>query len=159
MIKGSVIMYYYMDDICFCFRKTDEAEARQSITSLQNTFELKGLGELRWFLGIHVVRNRRNQNLLLSQKAYIEEVAHRFGLAGNFPKAPKTPLSMKQLNPSTNSPSTSFRTLYQKKIGSVLYAAIQTRPNIAFAASRLSRFNYRCDEIHMNILNDLIRYL
>jgi hypothetical protein len=66
---------------------------------------------------------------------------------------------MKQLNPSTNSPSTSFRTLYQKKIGSVLYAAIQTRPDIAFAAFRLSRFNYCCDEIHMAILDDLIRYL
>jgi hypothetical protein len=30
---------------------------------------------------------------------------------------------------------------YQKKIGSLLYVAVITRPDIAFATSRLARFN------------------
>ena len=33
------------------------------------------------------------------------------------------------------------KTLYQRKIGSILYAAISTRPDIAFTAARLSRHN------------------
>ncbi len=32
-------------------------------------------------------------------------------------------------------------TTYQQKTGSILYAAVIIRPNIAFAVSRLARFN------------------
>ena len=39
--------------------------------------------------------------------------------------------------------SDSSRTLYQRKVDSLLFAAIATRPDIAVAVSHLSRFNQR----------------
>ena len=51
------------------------------------------------------------------------------------------------------------RTLYQRKIGSILYAAISTRPDIAFAAARLSRFNQRPGQIHQAAADRVILYL
>jgi hypothetical protein len=65
---------------------------------------------------------------------------------------------VRELRPADEPPPTSFRKTYQKKAGSVLYAAIQTRPDIAFAASKLARFNYCCNNEHIRIIDDLILY-
>ena len=49
--------------------------------------------------------------------------------------------------------------LYQKKVGSILYMAISTRPDIAFAAARLSRHNCRPGKIYQEATDRVIRYL
>src|SRR5438045_7872657 len=51
------------------------------------------------------------------------------------------------------------RTIYQRKIGSILYAAISMRPDIAFAAARLSRFNQQPSKIHQIAAKRVILYL
>lgn len=51
------------------------------------------------------------------------------------------------------------RVLYQQKIGSVLYTAISTRPDIAFAVCRLSQFNARPGTQHHDAVNRVLRYL
>jgi len=38
--------------------------------------------------------------------------------------------------------------LYQRKLGSVLYAATTTHPDIAFAVSQLARFNQDSSQEH-----------
>ena len=48
---------------------------------------------------------------------------------------------------------------YQHKIGSILYTAVITRPDIAFAASRLARFNTNPSEAHYTEADRVIRYL
>jgi hypothetical protein len=41
----------------------------------------------------------------------------------------------------------------------MLYAAVQTKPDIAFASSRLARFNYCCDDNHMKLIDGMLQYL
>jgi hypothetical protein len=53
----------------------------------------------------------------------------------------------------------SKRTLYQRKIRSILYAAIFTRLNIAFAVARLLRNNYHLGRIYQEATNRVIRYM
>ena len=48
---------------------------------------------------------------------------------------------------------------YQKKTGSALYAAVQTRPDIAFATSRLTRFNINPGPKHQEAANRVLLYL
>ena len=50
-------------------------------------------------------------------------------------------------------------TRYQWKIGSILYVAISTRPDIAFAAARLSRYNCRPGKAHQEAADRVIQYL
>lgn len=45
-----------------------------------------------------------------------------------------------ELLPRTGHATPSEINLYQRKIGSLLYAAVTTRPDIAFSTSRLARF-------------------
>ena len=119
------------------------------------------LGELKWFLGIHVLRDRSQRLLWLSQEAYIEKIANQYeiDLNGRLPDTPMAesellPTDYRSIRPTLQSPDTDLLVrpislpreaastmLYQRKIGSVLYAATITRPDIAFAVSRLARFN------------------
>jgi hypothetical protein len=48
---------------------------------------------------------------------------------------------------------------YQRKIGSLLYAAVSTRPDVAFAASRLSRFLTNPSSQHQDAADRALLYL
>ena len=49
--------------------------------------------------------------------------------------------------------------IYQQKTGSILFAVITIRPDVAFAASRLARFNTNPSNIHHKTADQTIQYL
>ncbi len=51
------------------------------------------------------------------------------------------------------------QTLYQQKVGSLLFASIATRPDIAFAVSWLSRFNQWPGMRHHEAADRVFHYL
>ena len=55
--------------------------------------------------------------------------------------------------------STNLRTEYQQLISTLLYAALGTRPDIAFAVTQLSRFNSDPTEEHLRYTKYVLRYL
>ena len=69
MIKNGVIVFFYVDDIVFAYRKKHEKEANWA-KELGKTFELTDIGDLKWFLGIHIIRDRTKRLISLSQAAY-----------------------------------------------------------------------------------------
>jgi hypothetical protein len=70
MIKNGVIDFFYVDDIVFAYRKKHEKEANWAKKELGKTFELTDIGDLKWFLGIHIIRDRTKRLISLSQAAY-----------------------------------------------------------------------------------------
>ena len=48
---------------------------------------------------------------------------------------------------------------YQRKMGSLLYATTTTRPDIAFAVSRLARFNQNPSQDHQRAADRVIQFL
>ena len=83
----------------------------------------------------------RNQDLekriiWLSQSSYIDKIIN----LAKSTQPDETPMSREELIPYEDRASYSEINLYQRKIGSLLYAAVTTRPDIAFATSRLGRF-------------------
>ena len=48
---------------------------------------------------------------------------------------------------------------YQQMIGTLIYAAIGTRPDITLAAMRLSRYNNNPTEEHIKYTKHVLRYL
>ena len=49
---GKILVFFYVDDIIMMFRKEHQARFEQIQRGLFNAYEMKDLGELRWFLGI-----------------------------------------------------------------------------------------------------------
>ena len=58
MRRGGIICFFYVNDIVFAFRKKDAGAVDETITKMGDHFKLNALGELKWFLGIHVFRDR-----------------------------------------------------------------------------------------------------
>jgi hypothetical protein len=161
MKRGGIIYFFYVDDIVFAYRKKDAGSVTEAVTEIWKHFKLKTIGELKWFLGIHIFRDRPKRSLWLSQQSYIKKLANEFILGNKSDKGPPTPMAEEELPPLPTEVEVleADRTLYQRKISSILYAAISTRPDIAFAAARLSRYNCWPGKIHQDAANRVVQYL
>src|SRR5262249_11137396 len=118
---------------------------------------MRDLGDLQWFLGIKVTYNPSVQRIWLSQQSYIDDIARRFRLTDQ--RTSSTPLATIQLTSSDETTDNSHTHLYQRKVGSLNYAAIVTRPDIAYATSQLSRYLTNPSNTHMEQANRCIQYL
>ncbi|KID81271.1 polyprotein [Metarhizium guizhouense ARSEF 977] len=74
-------------------------------------------------------------------------------------KVPTTPMGLEELLKSETQATKKSIEVYQQKIGSILFAAISTRPDIAFAVSRLARHNLNPSDIHHRAADRVIQYL
>ncbi|KAJ8468724.1 hypothetical protein ONZ45_g17140 [Pleurotus djamor] len=120
-------------------------------------FEISDLGELKQIVGLEVSRDRAKGTMKLSQSRYIECIVERFGMmnshAVRMPMDPnvrllKTPEDVRYDLP-----------LYSSIVGSVMYAALGTRPDIAFAVQNLSQFLSNPSPAHFTAAKRLLRYL
>ena len=159
--KNGVICFFYVDDIVFAYRKEQSEEVKRTIAQLSETFTLEDKSELKWFLGLNVIRNQATQTIWLSQKAYISKICADLAPTpeGQLPATPMEPTELLPLPANKKQPTEASRTLYQRKIGFLLYAGIATRPDIAFAVSRLSRFNKQPGKQHHETADRVFHYL
>jgi hypothetical protein len=155
-IKNGIIVFFYVDDIVVAYRRRDRERADQVIKGLKNKYQLTGGDDLHWFLGMEVHRDRAQRLIWLSQSAYIDKIAR---LASSADKTVKTPMLPQELLPYDEVASHASINLYQRKVGSVLYAAINTRPDVAFAISRLARFNNNPGPAHHAAADRVLHYL
>jgi hypothetical protein len=68
-------------------------------------------------------------------------------------------MTLEQLIPNDEIADQAFTHLYQRKIGSVIYAAVISRPDIARTAAILSTFLTNPSNAHMAAANRYIQYL
>jgi hypothetical protein len=115
-------------------------------------YELRILGEAEHFLGIRIVRERSVRKTWLLQDSYISKLAEKFNITVT--KAPKTPLPSTQLQPFDGTATAQQIYAYQQRVGSLNYAAIITRPDIAKSVSKLAEFY---EILHLHISLQLIK--
>src|SRR5690349_12264116 len=106
------------------------------VRCLREKYKLSGGDPVQWFLGIEVLRDRPKRQIWLTQTAYIEKIAK----LADSKKSAAIPMTQEELRPRTGLASPAEIQRFQRKVGSILYAAVCTRPDVAFAASRLTRF-------------------
>ncbi len=69
----------YVDDIIVAAPRADDI--RGIVQDLNTEFKVKDLGQLEFYLGIKVDRNREMGTITLSQERYIENLLDKFGMA------------------------------------------------------------------------------
>ena len=101
---------------------------------------------------------RKDGKIYLDQTDYLRKVVKRFDLENA--KMHPTPLP-EGYNPSPNqSPADpSLRSKFQQVIGSLLYIMLGTRPDIAFAVTKLSQYAANPSQDHLNRALYICRYL
>lgn len=104
------------------------------------------------------MRDRKGRLIWLSQVDYIDKIAVLS--QSKTTSEPSTPMATEELLPWDQQASpASLTRLYQRKIGSILYAAVITRPDITFAVSRLARFNGNPSPQHHAAADRVLNYL
>ena len=127
------------------------------------TYSLKVNADMSYYLGMLISRDRSERWITLSQPRYIAELADRFNIEMNAPTAwPTTPLAY---DPHRRPPSKDIPlppagiTDYQSRVGSLLYLAINTRPDILYAMSMLSRKNKAPTHHDLSYVNRVLLYV
>ena len=75
-------VFFFVDDIVLLYRARHQDAADEFIVKLKSQYEMKDLGELKWFLGIRVLRDRAARKLWLCQDSYIEKIVNQYGCKG-----------------------------------------------------------------------------
>ena len=130
-----MILILYVDNLLHLGE--DQSKIEDIKCQLGKLYQIKDLGPASSYLGIRITRDHDWQTIWIDQQAYIENALKRSKLhdANNM----KTPLPAGiHLEKSEELASTETKTCYQQMIGTLIYTAIGTRPDIAFAATRLS---------------------
>ncbi|KAL1448085.1 hypothetical protein WDU94_013979 [Cyamophila willieti] len=162
--RSSVSVIYvsvYVDDLLIF--SNNEVEKNRVKSKLMETFQMKDLGPAHYILGYCINYKKQEKCLTLDQSKYIQEVLHRFNMADcNGTKTPMDPnqiFSEDMLYKSSEKRNEVLHIPYQEAIGSLLYIAQGTRPDIMYAVSYLSRFNNSFGPIHWNAVKRIMRYL
>src|SRR6266480_2987702 len=94
-----IFLLFYVDDILLLSHKDHSRQARSIQNALLQTYDMKDLGELKWFLGLQIIRDRSQCKLWICQVSYIEKITKKYNL--QFRKCSSTPMSMDPLMPNT----------------------------------------------------------
>ncbi|KAB2604291.1 retrotransposon protein [Pyrus ussuriensis x Pyrus communis] len=124
---------------------------------------LKDLGEARFVLGIEIIRDRAKKSLGLSQRQYIDRVTKRFNMDkcsnGELPIGKGDKLSSDQCPKNELENEGMKDKPYASLVGSLMYAQVCTRPDLAFAVSVLGRFQSNPGTTHWVAAKKVLRYL
>ena len=156
-VNAWLIVFFYMDNIVALCRKKHLHYLDEFEKNLRARYEIRALGELNWFLGVRIVRDRKARKVWLCQDSYIDKIMAKFNLEHH--KLASTPLPLNDLPPHEGVATAQQVHAYQQRVGSINFAAVITRPDVAFAASRLATFLCNPSPAHLAAADQTITYL
>jgi Reverse transcriptase (RNA-dependent DNA polymerase) len=136
------VLAVYVDDMIIS--ENDEGEIALLKKKLGKEFEVKDLGQLRYFFGIEIARGA--EGIVLSQMKYVLDLLTETCMLGCRPAV--APIDHKfKLSAEAGEPVNRKR--YQRLVGRLIYLS-HTRPDISFAVSVVSRYMHDPREGHMD---------
>jgi hypothetical protein len=154
---GRLIILFFVDDFILINRKEHRQERDNFKKAIMAKYPMRELGPLKWFLGIRVIRDRETRRLWLCQDSYVKSIVNRYNLEDYRPTS--VPLPPERLEKYDKQAEKSQIHQYQQKVGSIMYAAVMTRPDIACATSKLCEHLQNPSPRHIDAVNHTIRYL
>ena len=162
-VSGSkyIFLVLYVDDISLITNDTDMlVETKQLLFS---HFDMKDLREASYILSIQILRDRPSGILRLSQQTYIERILKRFNVQScSSDKAPivKGDGFSKGQCPHNDIERDKMKAVpYSSIMGSLMYAQVCTRSDIAFIVGMLGRYLSDPSQSHWKVAQKVLRYL
>lgn len=152
----SVLIAIYVDDFLIFFKSTTTLEKVKEY--LNRTFNMKDLGAVSSCIGMKI--KQLKDAIEIDQVAYVSQILDRFGMHDCKPvKTPSDTSEKLSIHTITPDDSLVGKVPYQEAVGSLLYLAQSTRPDIAFAVSDVSRFNHHHGTAQWRAVKRIFRYL
>ncbi len=156
-----VIMAVHVDDCMVTGSCTKTIQ--QFKVDINKKYAMTDLGACSWLLGIKVTRDAASKTTSLSQTAYIDSILSRFNFddlkPSSIPMDPNQPLGRSQCPTSLADIARMKNIPYREAVGSLMYAVLDTRPDIAFATSTVAQFLDNPAFVHWEAVKRIFRYL
>jgi hypothetical protein len=147
-----VILCLYVDDILIFGTNFDVINEVK--TFLCQSFDMKDMSESDVILNIKLIKGENG--ITLTQSHYVENVLIRFSYKDSKPSpTPYDPSLVLRKNKRIGR----YQLRYSQMIGSLMYLASATRPDISFAVSKLSQFTSNPRDDHWCVLVQVMHYL
>jgi hypothetical protein len=153
-----ILIIFYVDDIIIFSPKVMKQRAADVAARLADHWELRTMGEAKWFLGIRIVRDRQKGLIWLCQDAYIASMAAKYHLTDGR-KFEVPPTTIADLKPYDGVASPGQQHEFSQKVGSAQYATTVTRVDAAKATAHLAQFLANPSPDHLHAINQVIGYL
>ena len=157
-VKKNITIALYVNDVLI----TDLSKIgiQRIKKALNNKFHMFDLRSYVYYLDIIVKRDRVVDILRLRQAVYVTRFLKHFNCWSLNPVS--TPLeTSRKLQPARESYVAPRKLCedYQSAVRSLIYAMLETRPNIAYAVSLVSRYSVNPTQAHWNAVIRIFRYL
>jgi len=150
-----VVLLAYVDD--FLIAGPSQSHVLTVRDSISSTFECRDLGEVKQFISWRI--DLAPGQVTISQPKLVAQLLQAFP---DLPTTPaSTPMSTSvKLTKDKDSPALHPDAFpYSSVVGTLIYLAISTRPDIMFAVNTLARYMARPTALHWKALLHLLRYL
>jgi len=155
-LQPGILLVLYVDDLLIAHNGI-EGRGRQIKELLQKKYKMCDLGAAKRFLGIEIERTK-DGGFGICQRDYINTIIQRFGLMDAKPaKSPLDPQTDLANTCCEDKPANGKE--YLSMVGSLMYAALGSRLDIAFSVTALSRYNVQPLEMHATAAKRVLRYL
>ena len=160
---GTIIFVVHVDDIVSAASSPEENAHFKA--QLMSQWEISDLGQAKFALGIGITRHIPTHTISLSQTAFIDRVVERFDVHAARPVDTPMVAGLHLRRPDKTIPITEElatwmkNTPYSALVGSLMYIAIGTRPDIAYAVGRLASFLDCYRPEHWEAAIRVLRYL
>lgn len=158
--RNFAFLILYVDDMLLA--GNDPYKLKEILNKLGTTFQIVNMGEPKEFLGIQIIRNRRLNRMELTQSIYIEKILKRFQMLDCKPvSTPMVTRQVKNKNPENYSKEKVHEKVYpyREAVGSLLYLAGGTRPDISYAVNMVSRNSQNPTQEDWLEIKRIFRYL
>ena len=121
---------------------------------LKQKFEMKDLVELRYFLGIEIIRSPGE--IWLLQRQYGLDMLSSYGMTSCKPIS--VPLEQNVKLTAEKGELLEDVTVYRRIVGSLIYMTI-TRPDLSYAVGLVSQFMQALRKPHLDVATRILRYV
>ena len=150
-ISQSITAGVFVDDILPFYLKEDKSEYMELKALLMAKYKARNMGPAKWVLGMAITRDRQRRTIHIGHEAYLTKVIKKYGMDScNATRTPaeSTVLSVKD-SPATIEEGKDIDVgQYRAMVGSLLYATISTRWDLAQSVGALTRYMQNPGTVH-----------
>jgi hypothetical protein len=154
--SGHTFLLIYVDD-ALIMAPSNSAELTAAKSLVLSSYEARDLGPASLFLGMLITRDRAAKTIKLSQPRHIADLLSKFHMTNAKPFETPSSAAIKLTAEGEPLDTTAFP--FSTVIGSLMYIASCTRPDIAQAVGALARYMAAPTTAHWTAVKHILRYL
>lgn len=153
-----ILLFLFVDDFQGSFHEEDRAEWEELKAMLSARFKAKDMGPSTWILGMRITRDRKARTITLDQELYVTKALEKYGYT-ECKVAPTPEVVGLDVSADAALDAPTDRDRYMEMTGTLMYAAVATRLDIAHAAHQLACYMQAPTARHMLAAERIMRYL